>query len=160
LALTIPQSALIQKAGRHMLGETRTIDFSDATLLAALSAIMRQRGESAPEGEAQIIKSRDAGGRLMVMVIYNDSNGATLDSFNFNAREVGAALILYCIQAGIPLPRAHEKSVEIHGDSVALIVSKRCGRDVLDTPADLCGLDEDAAEDAGEADAAQNSAQG
>jgi hypothetical protein len=42
------------------------------------------------------------------------------ESFHFAPEQVAAALIYYCRQRRIPLPRAGKKSLEIRGDNLCL----------------------------------------
>jgi hypothetical protein len=43
----------------------------------------------------------------------------------FTAEQLGAAMIAYCRQVGVPLPRSAEKSLAVSGDNLMLCVQVR-----------------------------------
>lgn len=124
--------------------EYRSILFSDEEAVEGLSAIIKLRAERPPDhGDKTLIHSRDGkGDPVSVLAFTNAKNGA---EFQFNSREVMAALVNYCIQQEIKLPRDGEKKVDIIDQQLLLRV--RIGADneaqsgQSDTPED----DEDTA---------------
>lgn len=106
--------------------EYRSILFSDEEAGEALSAIIKLRAGRPPDdGSKTLIHSRDGkGDPVSVLVFTNAENGV---EFQFNSREVMAALVNYCIQQEIKLPRHGEKKVDIIDQQLLLRV--RIGAD-------------------------------
>ncbi|MFZ5610245.1 MAG: hypothetical protein ACOY99_11630 [Pseudomonadota bacterium] len=105
-----------------MAEEVRCIVFSSEEVLAALSAVMRQRGDEAPgDGAPTLVLSRDGKGRPIAMIAYVMARPAC--EFSFTNQELMAALVHYCMQSAIPLARRASKMLDIENDRLALFLT-------------------------------------
>ena len=103
--------------------EIRYLLFSPDELIQAVTQLCLRRGRW-PSGSQ--LKSTELVGEPDVsfrVVLSRDPTGTTSE-LTFGAAELGAALVLYCMNRRIPLPARVEKSLQVVGRSLALAVSK------------------------------------
>jgi len=97
-----------------MPDEYRFLVFSTAESADALSAYARAIRRQLPQGRvlvAEPVGEKTINGRLTV-----DDGSGTPAIVPFSAAEVLEALVAYCIDRSIPLPRVSEKTLErLHG---------------------------------------------
>lgn len=105
-----------------MPSELRRIVFSNDELKTALSEHNRHAKEKLPVGAVQACEPLPDGGGTVRLGIVNQSSGETQD-VELSPETVGAALVRYCIQHKIPLPKRAHKSIHVQGDKVILNVS-------------------------------------
>ncbi|MCG8506676.1 MAG: hypothetical protein MI755_18870 [Sphingomonadales bacterium] len=118
-----------------MVSETRSLLFTSQELIEALGAVMQQRGEGIPDVVVpEVFIDGDESGELSVRLAYGEDPDSIL---SFTNKELGAALVLFCMRNGIPLPYDKEKSVECRGDNVALIIRSEVIRADLASPVDI-----------------------
>lgn len=106
-----------------MVSETRSLLFSEEEVLCALKVVMQQRGDAPPSAavpELTLAETKD--GELEARITHTPILDGDVSTYTFTAAEVGAALILYCMRLGIPLPKKVDKAVELRGDRAALII--------------------------------------
>ncbi|MBP7336051.1 hypothetical protein [Niveispirillum sp.] len=68
-----------------------------------------------------VIRSADP---LVLGVKIQATGSSTYREVEMEESEVAAMLIVFCRKLKIPLPRTANKSIEVEGDNIALIVSK------------------------------------
>lgn len=98
--------------------EVRRLVFSNSEFYAALDQYLSRTGTSLPLGSIVQIRS-DSANESVAIDIHNNS-GSYIEAVNLSVRQVGGALISYCINNEIPLPRGFSKSLIISGDNIAL----------------------------------------
>ena len=114
-----------------MPSEVRHLMFSPREALAAVEELRRRRGAPLMSGTgkvAQIITSPEIGFRVVIVA----HDGATEREYVVGTVELGAALVFYCINNGIPLPVSAPKLLRISGDSVVLVVHKNVSESQLE----------------------------
>src|SRR5262245_37125063 len=103
-----------------MTTEIRQIVFQQTELCAAIHDYKKRRAEPLPPGSIIGVTCGDGPDPTATLTIRNDStNGVII--VTFNAEEIAAALILFCINRRIPLPAKAGKKLVRYGDSFALM---------------------------------------
>lgn len=97
--------------------EVRRLVFSNAEFYAALDQYLSRTGTNLPSGSITTIRADTVHDTLQLDVCRSDKS---VDRVTLQARQVGGALISYCITNKIPLPRGFAKSLIITGDNIAL----------------------------------------
>jgi len=105
--------------------EVRRLVFSNAELYAALDKYLSRTGTSLPLGSIVRIHTDTVHDTVTIDICH--SNSAQTDAVSLPARQVGGALISYCINNDIPLPRGFSKSLIIAGDNIALEITNAAG---------------------------------
>ncbi len=91
--------------------DTRSLIFDQEELSQALVMFCRAKGRAAPE--AGFFHLRPVLNRHSKIVVSADTgSNVTI----FAEHEVAAAMILYCLRSGIPLPHSAEKSLVLEAD--------------------------------------------
>ncbi len=104
-----------------MPSEHRQIVFARNELDAAIAAYRESHDDSIPEGRITEC-SIDAHTRIAVMVGFLEDGEDAPKVAEISASTVAAALISYCMEKGIPIPRQSHKTVQQLGDNIALVV--------------------------------------
>lgn len=107
---------------RKMPIEIRKIAFSPAELTEALDHFAKATHHAMPPGKITACEV-DSKSALSVMVTVQHMAEGSTHAVPFDNSSVAAALIRYCIERKIPVPKAATKSVEAEGPSVALILT-------------------------------------
>lgn len=109
-----------------MQTEIRRLVFSTDELVEALYAYSESSSEKIPEGNVISCKAVDDDKTAVALEI---ENRPTQESYHVNLRHefVGAALLGYCFDKKIPVPRDSEKSLQISGDNIALAIVRKAG---------------------------------
>lgn len=106
--------------------EIRRLVFSNNELVEALHAYSQTSDEKIPEGDVRTCKAVD---EKTIAVRLEIENRHTQETYQVNLRHefVGAALLGFCFDKGIPVPRESEKSLQISGDNIALTIVRKAG---------------------------------
>jgi hypothetical protein len=110
--------------GLPALSETRHIMFPKDALIAALKFMASAANQPLPPGQLEgclILSEPD----ISVLLDIRDDATGEVKRREFPAEKLGAAMIGYCRQVGVPLPRSAEKSLSVSGDNLMLIVQIR-----------------------------------
>jgi hypothetical protein len=105
--------------GFPALSETRQITFPKEALVAALKFLATTSGQALPHGSLEKCALR-ADPEVTVSIEIRDEVSRDLHVREFAGERLGAALIAYCRQVKVPLPRAAEKSLTVSGDNLLL----------------------------------------
>jgi len=110
--------------GLPPLSETRTITFPKDALIAAIKFLAAAANQPLPPGrlEGCLVQSEPD---ISVILGIRDETTGTMHNREFTAEQLGAAMIAYCRQVGVPLPRSAEKSLAVSGDNLMLCVQVR-----------------------------------
>lgn len=101
--------------------ELRKVIFSRNELQAALVSHLLHSGKSMPN---RPIDRLDIGeGLAAVTIVFQPDDSTEVQQWPLSQEEVAAALIRYCGQFSIPLPRAARKRLQMDNHSLALIFS-------------------------------------
>lgn len=106
-----------------MPSEVRNIVFNNDEVFRALSHYRARKGEPLPEGELFkfVVESKP---KVRVVLAIAIDRSDRMEPFEFSSKEIGAALVMYCITLKIPLPaRGAQKALQVTGDSIALVVT-------------------------------------
>ena len=106
-----------------MATEIRTIIFTQDEVVRAVTALRRRKGVPLPSGT--IFKFSLHGNPTIHLGLAIAVDGEDrLDSVDFDGKELGAALVMFCIENKIPLPaRNATKSLRIIGSSLSLVIA-------------------------------------
>lgn len=101
--------------------EIRRIVFSNAELLLALMAQNKSGQDSKmPAGAITACMVKDeADGIVHVQMLSENGEPAT---YSVRHAEVGAALLRFCRDAKIPIPKRGKKSLKVVGEDIALYI--------------------------------------
>jgi hypothetical protein len=103
-----------------MPNETRSLSFSNAEAIAALTEYCASTKRELPKGGIKRLSfSNDA--EIKVTAEFEGGPPA----IRFYENEVAVALIMFCNKKGIPVPKRATKSLQVTQDSIALNLSMR-----------------------------------
>ena len=106
-----------------MPSEVRNIVFEREEIVRALTAYRKRKGKPIPSGTVfkYVIESEPAVRVALAVAVDGEDRLVHLE---FPSEEVGAALVMHCIQDKIPLPaRGARKALQVVGDCLSLVVS-------------------------------------
>jgi hypothetical protein len=109
--------------------EVRRLVFANAEFYAALDQYLSRTGTNLPSGS--IVKIHTDMIRDTITVDISRGTSAAVEAVTLTARQVGGALIGYCINNQIPLPRGFSKSLIVAGDNIALDMTNAMGELLL-----------------------------
>jgi hypothetical protein len=99
--------------------ELRKIVFSNSELIDAIEGFARHTKKSMPAGK--VVGCRvDGKDRITIALSVHHPAEGSKHTVTFDHASIAAALIRFCMEKKIPMPRTAEKSVERSGDGVAL----------------------------------------
>jgi hypothetical protein len=101
--------------------ELRKIIFSRNELQAALVSYLLHSGRSMPNRPIDRLEIGE--GVALVTIFFQSSDPGEAQEWPLRQEEVAAALIRYCGQFAIPLPRAAKKRLQPDNGNLALIFS-------------------------------------
>ncbi|MFY8092943.1 MAG: hypothetical protein ACOVN0_05600 [Niveispirillum sp.] len=106
-----------------MIVDSRHIMFSPEAIREALRSFRELFPTKQPPGLLGpiVIRSADP---LVLGVKIQATGSSTYREVEMEESEVAAMLIVFCRKIKIPLPRTANKSIEVEGENIALIVSK------------------------------------
>ena len=106
--------------------EIRRLVFSNDELIEALHAYSKTSNEKIPDGKVRTCTVVDDRKTAVTLEI---ENRFTQEVYQVNLRHefVGAALLGFCFDTGIPVPRDSEKSLQVSGDNIALTIVRKAG---------------------------------
>jgi len=99
--------------------ETRKLVFDAIELETAALHHCRRHGITVPEGAVGAVT---VGTDPQAAVRLRFGNGVRSDELQLDRRQVGDALIGYCRDSGIPIPRGAVKSVRAEGEQIAMMI--------------------------------------
>lgn len=102
--------------------ELRRLIFSREELVKAISNFREVSGNGIPAGNivyCQIMRNSD----LSVSVKFLPEGESQFQSEQLGVDIIGPALMKYCLDHKIPLPRNSEKAIEVIGENIAMTVS-------------------------------------
>lgn len=105
--------------------EVRRLVFSNTEFYGALDQYLSRTGATLPLGSIVQVRTDTIHDAVTIDIRRNGSTQT--EAVNLSARQVGGALIGYCINNQIPLPRGFSKSLIITGDNVALEMTNAAG---------------------------------
>ena len=98
--------------------ESRTLTFSDNTLIESINRHVSRKRLNIQPGQVENIAYDDRGDVSIVLTILAD-DGRTIES-RFDAEFIAAAMIRYCIDEKIPVPRTASKRVLLNNGRASL----------------------------------------
>jgi hypothetical protein len=110
--------------GLPALSETRYITFPKDALIAAIKFLAAAANQPLPPGRFESCEIQSEPDIAVTLGIRDETTG-DLNLRDFTAERLGAAMIGYCRQVGVPLPRTAEKSLAVSGDNLMLCVQVR-----------------------------------
>lgn len=103
------------------ISEMRHLTFSRDALLVALRDYLRKSKQPLPPGVVQSVEIRDKPDVSVIISILDESSGKIVKP-EIPPETIGAAMIVYCRQIGIPLPKDSSKSLIASGTDLTLCV--------------------------------------
>lgn len=121
--------------------ELRRLVFSNSQLRAALDNYKRVAPEIAPRGRIVSVSLMHDRPDPKVSVSYrDDSAGSDGDAaLELEPKSVAAALVLYCMEFDVPVPRNARKKLTMMGDNICLEIVLRDAEEI-----DIGEIDPDA----------------
>jgi hypothetical protein len=101
--------------------ELRKVIFSRNELQAAIVSHLLHAGRSMPNRPIDRLETGE--GLAAVTIVFQPGDSTEVQEWPLSQEEVAAALIRYCGQFSIPLPRAARKRLQMDNNSLALIFS-------------------------------------
>jgi hypothetical protein len=101
--------------------ELRKVIFTRNELQAALVSHLLHAGRSMPSRSIDRLEIGE--GLAAVTIVFQPDDSADVQQWALSQEEVAAALIRYCGQFSIPLPRAAKKRLQMDNNSLALLFS-------------------------------------
>jgi len=101
--------------------ETRRIHFSNAEVADAIENFAKATKYPMPPGKIAECKIDAHAGLAAILTVHHVAEGSTRTA-RFDNNAIAAALIRFCIEKKIPIPKSAEKSVEAQGNGVVLIL--------------------------------------
>lgn len=112
---------MARNLGAAMPTETRRITFSSHELVEAIAHFAKATKYPMPPGKVTGCQIDQHGAVSATLTIQHMAEGSTRTA-RFDNNSIAAALILYCIEKKIPIPKAAVKSVQSDGKYMALIL--------------------------------------
>jgi len=104
--------------------EFRRLVFSNNELRDAIEGYIPKSGESLPTGPVRECHVSEDLGVEVIIVIESEEDG-TLRKFKMSTFFLSAALLEYCREHQVPIPRDANKYLEVVGDCLALRITLR-----------------------------------
>lgn len=106
--------------------EMRKIVFSEEEIVKAVLSQNRHSVRKLPPGDIVQVKAKSAPEPLLELDIFDPESEAT-KTIKLDTPYLAAAMLRFCIDSNIPIPRVADKSVQILGGSIALNISIDAG---------------------------------
>lgn len=107
-------------AGVVMPSELRQITFGNDELRSALDDHLIRRNIPLPPGSILGVRWAGPDNASLLVRIGMSSDGREVETVSVATRDVGAAILRYCLLNKIPMPRQSQKSIVISGDNLIL----------------------------------------
>ena len=106
-----------------LIHETRRLQFPLDTLVDALIELEDKQGHWPPRATVvgASIDNSDESHTTVVLSIHRPEGGAVVER-RYSLSMVAAAMVNYCVTMRVPIPRNSTKTIQILGDSVALVL--------------------------------------
>lgn len=105
-----------------MPSETRTIVFTATEVARAIAAYRRSRNSPLPGGEIVDV-TLGASPDIYVRGRVVDAHSGHSHEFRLQGTELGAAMIMFCLNEHIPLPASNNsKRLQLFGESLGLVI--------------------------------------
>jgi hypothetical protein len=101
--------------------EIRRISFSEGEVIDAIGHFAKATRHPMPPGKITACEINSKVGLAVTVTVNHMADGSS-HAVRFDSASVAAALIRYCIEKKIPIPKAAEKSVEALSNGLALIL--------------------------------------
>ena len=118
-----------------MPSERREIIFSHSELCEAIVDYFERDESISTQGEFNGLTLSEKG-EVSAIAEYFDTELNQKLNIRVGVSEIGAALMLYCLKARIPLPKFAEKAIQFASGNVALIVT-------IDAPQETVAADDE-----------------
>lgn len=112
---------LLERCAEPMPRELRKVIFSRDEVQAALVNHLLHAGRTMPKRAIDRVEVGD--GPAIATIVFEPGDPTEAQEWPLSQEEVAAALIRYCGQYAIPLPRAAKKQLQLDNNSLALIFS-------------------------------------
>ena len=99
--------------------EARRIMFTEDEVIEALAHFAKATKHPMPTGKIAACEINTKVDLAAIVTVIHPADGST-NTVRFDNASVAAALIRYCIEKKIPMPKAAEKSVEAQGNALTL----------------------------------------
>lgn len=99
--------------------EYRRVVFPNQELREALIGYQGDGGQDMPPGDIVAVTLLDSPANTVRITLVSTSEGASYTA-DYNAAHIAAALIRYCIEHKVPIPKHSRKSLRLMGDNLAL----------------------------------------
>ena len=109
--------------GCAMAAELRHIIFSKQEVVEAVQSYMRRSGERMPPGVVTRITVK-SGEEIGILFQVTEDVSDKIHTFYVDGDKLTAALILHCKTNRIPLPYKAQKSLQMVGSNISMLVSK------------------------------------
>lgn len=105
-----------------MVTEFRQIVFSDHDLKSAIVSFNNSRNLKLLKGPVRSINLQQ-GETISASLVVDTQVGGETEIINMEAAYLGAAMLTFCFELGIPIPKESQKNIEMVGDNLALNIS-------------------------------------
>jgi hypothetical protein len=102
--------------------ESRQILFQMQELQSAIRAHVGHTKAELPPGEIVAVRFPSEASAFVEFDLRDETTGQT-DTVSYDEASVGAALLKYCMQHRIPVPRKSDKSLRLINGCVALMIA-------------------------------------
>lgn len=99
--------------------EYRRVVFSNQELIQALVAYQSEDDQPVPAGDIVSVAILESPASTVRITLLDTARNATFTA-DFAASHIAAALIRYCIEHRVPIPRNSRKSLRMLADNIAL----------------------------------------
>jgi hypothetical protein len=114
--------------------EYRRVVFPNHELRQALAVYHGDDEQPIPPGEIVAVAILDSPANTVRITLLDTAQSATFTA-DFSASHIAAALIRYCIDNRVPIPKDSRKSLRLMGDNLALDIVVR-ERKLVDIPSE------------------------
>ena len=104
--------------------ELRRVVFPNQELRQALREYESHGKEAVPDGEIVAVSILEKPAETVRVTVLDTAQNATFTA-DFTASYIAAALIRFCIEHKVPIPRNSRKSLRLMGDNLALDIVVR-----------------------------------
>jgi hypothetical protein len=103
--------------------EFRRVTFTNSELLSAILAHCRATQRTVRLGEGTTCTIDDDASVIVSTETFDiGADMKTVEQTRLDSNEVGAALLRYCMALRIPIPRLSQKSLQVTGDSISIVI--------------------------------------
>lgn len=104
--------------------EYRRVVFTNQELMQALMAYQSEADQPVPAGDIIAVNILESPASTVRITLLDTIEGATFTA-DFAASHIAAALIRFCIEHKVPIPKNSRKSLRLMADNIALDIVLR-----------------------------------